>query len=104
MDEQRFDKLESKLDTAVVKLESKIDLVVEKIHHIDATLVEKIHNIDTTLAAQHESLKEHIRRTALLERTIEPVKRHVAMVEGALKLVGGISVLVTIIQIFRKFL
>ena len=81
MSEHRFDRLEEKLDG----------------------VTEKIHSIDNTLAAQHESLKEHIRRTRLLEDSIEPVKKHVAMVEGVLKFIGGASVMAAIVQLFRLF-
>lgn len=54
--------------------------------------------INVTLAAQHVSLKEHIRRTALLEQEMKPVKKHVYMVNGALKLLGVLALLATIIE------
>lgn len=41
-----------------------------------------IHNIDITLAEQHVSLKEHMRRTKMLEEDMKPVKQHVNMVQG----------------------
>lgn len=43
------------------------------------------------LEAQHEQLKEHIKRTNLLEQKLEPVEKHVARVDGALRLLGGIA-------------
>jgi len=79
MDDKRLDRIEDKVDT----------------------IVDKIGSIDATLAAQHVSLKEHIRRTALLEAEIKPVKRHVDMVNGALKLLGLISLLLGIYEAFR---
>lgn len=68
------------------RLEQKIDQIVEKIGTISITLV-----------AQHVTLKEHIKRTEILEAQMEPIKKHVAMVHGALKLIGVVSVLISII-------
>ena len=53
------------------RMEKKIDLILEKVHSIDLTLVK-----------QHESLVHHIKRTNLLEETIEPIKKHVTIVQG----------------------
>lgn len=55
-------------------------------------------SIDATLSAQHVSLKEHMRRTALLEADIRPIKRHVDMMSGALKLLGAVALIVGIIE------
>lgn len=54
--------------------------------------------IDVTLGAQHISLKEHIRRTAILEADIRPVKRHIAMVEGVLKFMGALATIAAILE------
>lgn len=59
------------------RIESKIDKVIE---HISA--------IDQTLAAQHESLKIHIKRTDLLEKQTEKLNEHRAKQEGALRLLA----------------
>lgn len=75
------------------KLE-RIEVKIDSLH-------DRLHNVDTTLAAQHVSLKEHIRRTGILEGQIEPIKKHVAMVEGALKVIGGASILAAIIQLLK---
>lgn len=77
MDDKRLNRLEDKLD------------------HIS----EKIGSIDTTLAAQHVSLKEHMRRTSLLEEDMKPIKKHVHHVHGALKLIGLIATIAGIIEI-----
>jgi hypothetical protein len=55
---------------------------------------DKLQAIDVTLAAQHETLKDHIRRTEILETKLEPVEKHVAMVNGAVKFIMliGISI------------
>lgn len=64
----------------------------------------KLHTIDITLAAQHESLKDHMRRTELLEKDLEPVKKHVFMVNGAIKLISIIGVLAAIIEVIHVIL
>lgn len=68
--------MENKLN----RIESKLDKVVE---HISS--------IESTLAGQHVQLKEHIRRTELLETDMAPVKRHVNMINGIVKLFGLIA-------------
>lgn len=72
----RFNRMESKLD------------------HI----VDKIGSIDVTLAAQHVSLKEHIRRTEILEAQVAPIQKSVTMAHGVLKLIGLISLVATICE------
>lgn len=59
------------------RLEIKVDRVLERVGAIDVTL-----------GAQHVSLVDHIRRTALLENQMEPIKTHVTRVQGALKLIA----------------
>lgn len=73
--EKRFDKIENKLDS--------IDRILGK--------------INTHLAVYNEELKEHIRRTELLEREVHPIKVHVLQVKGAFKLVMGVSILLGLI-------
>lgn len=52
--------------------------------------------IDVTLTAQHISLKEHIRRTNLIEEQLVPISKHVNMVKGALALIGLIGTITAI--------
>lgn len=85
-------------DDRIVRIEYKLDKVVD---HLG--------NIDSTLAAQHESLKLHMKRSDMLEAQVEPLKAHVAMVSGALKLVGlitalcgGIEGVVILLEYLRK--
>ena len=59
------------------RIEQKLDKVVE---HISS--------IDVTLAEQHISLKEHMRRTALLEQQMRPIEKHVLMVSGVIRFLG----------------
>lgn len=79
MDDKRLDRIETKLDDTN----------------------EKLGSIDSTLAAQHISLKEHMRRTAMLEKELKPIQKHVSMVQGALKLVSIIAMLAAIIEVLR---
>ncbi len=78
MDDKRLERIESKIDDTHDHLVS----------------------IDLTLNAQHISLREHIRRTAILEREIAPIKRHVNRVEGALKLAAAASIIISVIEFF----
>jgi hypothetical protein len=59
---------------------------------------QRINNIDVTLAAQHESLKDHIRRTNILEDQIKPIQKHVAMVDGITKFIGLLGILAGIAE------
>ena len=68
---------------------------------IDDTL-EHMSSIDVTLAMQHTSLADHIRRTELLENDLKPIKNHVAMVHGGLKLLGLIALVVGVILSIRN--
>lgn len=74
-------------DDRIIRIENKIDKISDKIG-----------SIDVTLAAQHESLKEHIRRTNLLEKDMTPIKTHVDMVHGVLKFFGFVSVMAVITE------
>lgn len=64
----------------------------------------EIATVKIILARQEENLEEHMRRTQLNEENLEllrselkPVQRHVDMINGVLKLIGGIAVVVSII-------
>lgn len=73
----------------------KLDIKIDKIQ-------DRLTSIDVTLAAQHESLKLHIKRTNLLEQKLRPVEDHVTVVHGVLKLLGLATVLLGIIQALMK--
>lgn len=53
---------------------------------------------ETTLARLTVTVEDHVRRTNMLEDDIKPIKRHVAMVEGAMKLIGLLSMIAVIIE------
>jgi len=65
-------------------------------------IVESIGEINVTLAKQEVSLSEHIKRTNLLEQKLEPVEKHVAMVNGALKFIGTLALIAGIIEAALK--
>jgi len=86
------------MDERIIRIEDKIDKVVE---HIGS--------IDSTLAAQHVSLKDHIRRTEILEQTVRPMVKHEQMLLGIVKLVmilaaigGGIEGVISLLNYLRK--
>lgn len=82
MDDKRLERIEVKLDD----------------------LSDHLASIDITLGQQHVSLKEHIRRTNILEKELVPVKRHVHMVEGALKLLGVLAAIGSIFEVLKFIL
>lgn len=66
-------------------------------------LDERLDSVDKTLIKQEANLAEHIRRTELAELsiqdlrdTVEPIKTKMNMAEGAIKLLGLISLGVSI--------
>lgn len=89
------------------KQEELFSLVLNKIDRLDS----RIDNVDKTLVKQEVSLSEHIRRTELAEEaikilksSIDPINRHVHMVEGALKMIGGLSLLLGIATTLLKLM
>jgi archaellum component FlaC len=61
-------------------------------------ILNDVGEIKVVQAAQHVTLQEHIRRTELLEEDIKPIKKHVNMVEGALKFIGLMGILAGIYE------
>lgn len=61
-------------------------------------ILNDVGEIKVVQAAQHVTLQEHIRRTELLEEDIKPIKRHVWMIEGAVKLIGLIGIFAGIFE------
>lgn len=72
-------------DDRLIRIENKVDKISERIN-----------SVDVTLAAQHESLKDHMRRTELLEQAVEPLKSHLNAVHMAAKLIGVIVGIITV--------
>lgn len=51
-----------------------------------------------TLERLTVTVEDHVRRTNILEADIVPIKKHVWMVNGALKFIGVIGILVAIAE------
>jgi len=84
----------AELDERVVRIETKIDKVMEHVSEINVTL-----------AKQHVSLDDHIRRTAILETQIIPLKKQSDMAYGIIKFIalvaavsGGVEGVVAVLQ------
>lgn len=71
-------------DDRIVRIEDKVDRIND---HLSS--------IDSTLSAQHVSLKDHIRRTEILETKIAPLEKQDAVVRFILALLaaGGVAAL-----------
>lgn len=84
------------------KNEENLSKIEAKIDQLDS----RLDNVDVTLVKQEAQLAEHIRRTNLLEASLQPVEDHVKYMNGALKLitvtstVGGFMLLV--LKLFGK--
>jgi phage-related tail protein len=74
------------------------DLLERAIHQLDK-IDDKMESVDKTLVRQEENLREHMRRTELLEiqhedlkhnlnTELEPVKSHINQVKGAVKILS----------------
>lgn len=75
-----MEKLLDRLETKIDKLDTRLD------------------SIDVTLAAQHVSLKEHMRRTELLEDAVVPLKKHVGRIQGAFAFIGSVATISVIVD------
>lgn len=76
---------------------SKMDSKLDKIQ-------EHLASVDVTLAKQEVSLTEHVKRSTLLEENVKmlrseftPIQKHVIVVNGVLRLLSLIGLLITIV-------
>jgi hypothetical protein len=74
------------------RIEKKIDEVADHVA-----------SIDLTLAGQHISLRDHMRRTAILEKEVAPIKKYVYMAQGVIGLLGVLSMLLGLLK-YLKYL
>jgi chromosome segregation ATPase len=81
------------VDTKLDKIESRLEKIEDSLSSIDKTLVK-----------QHGELEKHIMRTEINEQMMQalheefkPVRKHISMLEGALKFVGIVATVVTIV-------
>lgn len=65
---------------------------------------DKLGSIDNTLIEQHVTLKDHIRRTELLEARIPPIEKFMSMVTGAVKLIVLCGVIAGIVETIHQVL
>jgi hypothetical protein len=65
-------------------------------------IAERLTSMDITLAKQSVLLDEHIKRTNLLEEQIRPIQKHVAMVNGALKALGVLALILGIVEAIAR--
>ena len=75
-------------------MKEQLTKIEEKLDKVD----EKLSSIDVTLARQAKDLEHHIYRTSLAEENIEllrtelqPVKKHVALMDASLKVIGALA-------------
>lgn len=78
----------------LLRIENKIDKIVDRVQEVEVILGKQ----HVTQREHTKDLAEHMRRTDLLEQQIKPLEKKAAMIEGALKLIGGMAVLVGIVQ------
>lgn len=82
-------------------MKEQLDKIEEKVDRIE----DKISNIDITLAKQAKDLEHHIYRTDLAEENLEslrvefqPIKKHVALVDASLKVIGAVASVITFVM------
>jgi chromosome segregation ATPase len=88
-------------------MKEQLTKIEEKLDKVD----EKLSSIDVTLARQAKDLEHHIYRTSLAEENIEllrtelqPVKKHVALMDASLKVIGALaSAIAFVLGIIRMF-
>jgi hypothetical protein len=71
-----------------MNIEEKLDIIIEK---------QNEHSV--ILAVNTFHLADHIRRTELLEDRIDPIEKSYTEVNGMFKLIAGVSVIATIIDV-----
>lgn len=82
-------------------MKDQLEKIEEKLDKVD----EKLSSIDVTLAKQAKDLEHHIYRTTLAEENLDlirqemvPVKKHVAIMDATLKVIGAIASIATFIM------
>jgi len=75
------------------KLEDKVDKILEQQGEMNVTL-----------AKQSVILDEHIKRTNLLEVKLAPIEKHVIMLNGVLKFIGMVAIVVGVIEGLLKII
>jgi hypothetical protein len=85
-------------------LSQKIEKILEKIEDFAKDTDNRLDSLEKVALKQEINLQEHMKRSDHLEEMIklesarvEIVTKHVSMVEGALKMVGIVSIIVGIV-------
>lgn len=68
------------------EIKETLKLIFEKLDQIN----EKQATMTETQIRHEENLKEHMRRTELLENEFHPVREHIIQVRGAVKVLMGL--------------
>lgn len=81
-------------------MEDRLDKIDEKLDRIE----DKISNIDITITRQAKDIEHHIYRTDLAEQNInllrtelQPIKKHVALLDAGLKIIGILASIITFV-------
>lgn len=90
-------------------------LIIQKLDQMDEEFDGRLDTIEKVLIIQEENLRTHMKRSDSLEKMIDsirstdipPLKKHILMVEGVMKFLGLLSLLVGsavgVISIFSSF-
>ena len=70
-----------------MKIQDKLDKIID----VQSNQAKTLERLTVTV-------EDHVRRTSILEEDVRPIKKHVAMVEGALKLIAMLGMLATILE------
>ena len=69
---------------------------LDYLHDMVAKVDSRLDDMAETLVKHDANLAEHMRRTALLEQEISPIKKHVYMVQGVGAFIGLLALIATI--------
>ena len=75
---------------------------LKRLHDGQEIMSDKIERYNVTLVVNTASLMEHMRRTEILENDLKPIKRHVAMLDGGLKLLGVLALFIGMLAAILK--
>jgi len=75
------------MDNKLNKIESKVDKIDERLD-----------SVDKHLAVYNEQLKQHIKRTELLESEFVPIKSHVALMNSLAKIIIFLGILASLLK------
>lgn len=75
--------------------ETQLDHIEAKLDKLD----DRQNKMDLTMVEQHLVLKEHVRRSELLEDMVIPIQKKITMVEGFLQGLGLLAVISGIVEV-----